>query len=603
MSQISFLQNRTLASLKKEINNIVDSYSNPYDILSELTQNAFDAIVRFIKDNGRTIKEHSISIEIDCPHRLVKVRDTGVGIERSLVHELIAPNGTDKESEIESVGEKGVGLTYAIFSCNHFHISTRYKESYFEGEVKNASMWRQSKSGVEIPTLNVINEESISTTTDTFTEITLTGVDKYYNEEEDLFSLPVELIQYIIRSKTIIGNFRAIFDANSLPNISVSLRYINHSNQSQEYSIPLKYCLPEEFLKSNGSINFDDFISKAATLDDRQKTQKLRGKALVRKGALTKNGREIRFYCMFAASRSVWKDICDYNHLYTESSGNKNYALSSGIYVVTKGMPTGIVIEPPSSFAAGYWSNFFMLIEDDSIVFDLGRKTVPSRTKGTLKEVAKQIFSDFNPYVHYVTSDPAITTTINSTVQQQQKTQCYSELKQLASLNIDAISYKKNPNQQEAAVVAIFHELIGARILKGYESLRTGYKQTYDLWATYRIAEANVGSSVRALAQNGFIELPCVIEFKFKAESILDDLTNDIKFFNDMDLIVCWDYDVEAFAKNQVEVQQIPESEVLFYGSNYKLVWPGSYNLGAASEKPVIVLRQFIEDYIRKQNN
>lgn len=66
---------------------------------------------------------------------------------------------------------------------------------------------------------------------------------------------------------------------------------------------------------------------------------------------------------------------------------DKNYGmlLNGGIYVVTKGMPTGIVIEPQTTGFSGYWSNFIMLIEDDKITFDLGRKTIPSRTKGTLK--------------------------------------------------------------------------------------------------------------------------------------------------------------------------------------------------------------------------
>ncbi len=599
MNGINFLEMRNNSSLKKEINNIVDSYSNPYDILSELTQNSYDAIVRFIKNNGETIKEHSITIEVNCPKRLVRIKDSGVGIEATVVKDLIAPNGTDKENEVESVGEKGVGLTYAIFSCNNFHITTQYKTSYFEGTVENASIWRRT-SNVPIPTLQVNCEKEISSTTDTYTEIILQDIDQYYNEEEDLFSLSPELLQYILRSKTIIGNFKAVFSPNSVPDIKVVLEYVDPTNKKNSYPVSFKYCLPEEFM-SGKTINYDDFIVKAALYDRKQKSQKLRGKALIKKGSVNKYNREIRYYFLFAPSRSVWKDICDYNHLFTESSGNeKNYALSGGIYVATKGMPTGIVIENPTTGYSGYWSNCFMLIEDDSIVFDLGRKTVPSRTKGTLKEVAKELFNSINPLFKFFTSDPAITTTFNATVQQQQKAQCYEELKKIASLNYDKINYKKNPNEQEAAVVAIFHELIGAKVLKGYESLSTGYKQTYDLWATYRISEDLVGTNYREISRNGYVELPCVIEFKYVAQSILEDLNNDVKFFTDMDLLVCWDLDENAFAKYQVEVQQIPKDDVLFYGSNYKLVWPGSYNLGAASEKPVLALRQFIHDCIQE---
>lgn len=64
-----------------------------------------------------------------------------------------------------------------------------------------------------------------------------------------------------------------------------------------------------------------------------------------------------------------------------------------------------------------------------------------------------------------------------------------------------------------------------------------------------------------------------------------------------MDLLVCWDIDEQKFAQNSIKVEKIDKEDVLFYGSNYKLIWPGSYNLGAASEKPVLSLRQFIDEY------
>jgi len=91
--------------------------------------------------------------------------------------------------------------------------------------------------------------------------------------------------------------------------------------------------------------------------------------------------------------------------------------------------------------------------------------------------------------------------------------------------------------------------------------------------------------------------LPCVIEFKYKAETILDDFNGDIKYFTDIDLIVCWDLDENKFAKERVEVEQLDPEDILFFGSNYKLIWPGAYNLGSASEKQVLSIRKFLQDY------
>lgn len=597
-NSVNFLEQRSVNSIRKEINNIIDSYNNAWDILCELCQNSFDAIIRYNKKYGEDSKDHKINIEINVPKRMIRIEDTGVGIEAKKVKEIIAPNGTDKENEVDSIGEKGVGLTYTIFSCNSFRIETQNDKSFFKGHIKNASAWR-NKQNDTIPSLIIDEEREMDSAGDTYTIIELEDVEMFTPETDDIFQQTIEVLQYILRTKTVIGYLKGVYGEKT-SRIDVQLVYVDYRDQKNIYPLELGYWLPDDFV-GNNKLNFDDFKVKAATYDDKQKTQKLRGKALIKIGSVYKSNRKINYYCFFAPSRNLWKDICEKNKLYFETdTDEKEYLLVGGIYVATKGMPTGIVIEPPTTGSSGYWNNYFIIIEDDAITFDLGRKTVPSRTKGVIKEVAKQLFMEILPYVQYVTSDPAVSTKINSTVQQVAKTKTYETMLKYADLKLDKINYQKNPNEQEAAVVSIFHELVGAGILKGYYSLSTGYKQTYDLWATYRIESKYVGDSYQELAIDGIIEIPCVIEFKYLAEAIINDLNNDIKFFNDMDLLVCWDFNEQKFASSSVEIEILPEEDVLFYGANYKMIWPGSYNLGAASEKPLLSLRQFIESYVKK---
>lgn len=590
-NNVDFLGQRSVNSIRKEINNIVNSYNNSWDVLCELFQNSFDAIMRSLKEDAN--KKHQISFQINVQERKIVVRDTGVGIEASKVKEIVAPNGTDKEDEEESIGEKGVGLTYTIFSCNNFIIETQNKNSYFKGRIDNASSWRRRLSSV-IPSLEILEEKETDETTETYTEIILKGLDEFNPIEDDIFSQTPDVLEYIIRTKTVLGYMKKIFSENQ-PDLSIQYTFVDDNGKKYERPLDFSYWLPDSFVGGN-KIDFVDFKTKAATYDDKQKTQKLRGKALYSIGSVTRSNRTINYYCFFAPSRDLWKDICEKNNLYFAGDKNNGMLVNGGIYVVTKGMPTGIVIEPPTTGYAGYWNNYLMLIEDDRIIFDLGRKTIPSRTKGTLKDVAKDLFNEFLPFIKYVTSDPPVFA--NASIQQVKKNNTYEELQKYANLNVAGIDYLKHPNSQEAAVVSIFHELIGAKILKGYHSLSSGYKQTYDLWATYDIDSSLVGSNMQSIADaNGKIVIPCVIEFKFSAESIIDDLSQDIKFFNDMDLLVCWDLDEQKFAVNSIEVERIDKEDVLFYGSNYKLRWPGSYNLGAAGEKPVLALRKFIEDY------
>ena len=73
-----------------------------------------------------------------------------------------------------------------------------------------------------------------------------------------------------------------------------------------------------------------------------------------------------------------------------------------------------------------------------------------------------------------------------------------------------------------------------------------------------QVAKAKEYATMQEYAdENDMIEMPCVIEFKYAAEDIIRDLSSDIKFFNDMDLLVCWDLDEQKFANNSIEVDQI----------------------------------------------
>ena len=86
-----------------------------------------------------------------------------------------------------------------------------------------------------------------------------------------------------------------------------------------------------------------------------------------------------------------------------------------------------------------------------------------------------------------------------------------------------------------------------------------------------------------------------MVEFKYNAESILQDFNDNIKFFNDINLLVCWDFDESKLRSDGVSVEPVPADEALFMGSNYKLVWSAAHNLGTAGEKPLLSLRQYLD--------
>ena len=110
-NMVDFLGMRSEKVLRREILNICNSYNNYWDILCEITQNSYDAIKRYIKMHGEDDKKHSIDIIINSRERSIRIVDTGTGIDSQKIKDILGPNGTDKDEEFESIGEKGVGLT------------------------------------------------------------------------------------------------------------------------------------------------------------------------------------------------------------------------------------------------------------------------------------------------------------------------------------------------------------------------------------------------------------------------------------------------------------------------------------------------------------
>jgi molecular chaperone HtpG len=597
---IDFLSIPTPERIKREIQNICDSYNHPWDFLAELCQNSVDAINTFKKLYG-DIKNHEINIEINSADRSFIITDTGIGFDKSSFLDLLAPHGTNKNKSHDTIGEKGVGLTYTIFISNKYEIESRSINSYIKGYIENAAIWKSSDS---TSTPGFVEENQLEDQTipaETFTKISLFNIEDSFIESDDVFNQTTEVLEYILRSKTAIGYTKGIQSFDDKLGIKVVLKHIDKSRNLKTISIEPSYSLPSQYLATSDIINLQEFKDAAATLSDEQKTKKLQGKCLVKIGAEHRAGRTVKYYCFFAPSRNLYKEISEKNNLeLAVSESEKEPLFFGGIYIATKGMPTGISVEPPKGGEMGYWPNFFVLFEDDSIKFDLGRKSVPSRTAGLFKDIAKNLFSEFRPFIEYVRTEPPVKS-INSTIQQYQKNNRFDIIKQYASLNLDNFHFLKHPNGQEAAVVALFHELLGANLLKGYHTLEIGYKMTYDFWGVYKIDKNLIGSNYHYMSKNSIIELPIVAEFKYKAEDILSDFDADIKFFNDIDLIICWDLDETKFAKKFIGVEPILINDVLYYGSNFKLSWPGSYNLGAASEKPVLALRHFINDLIKSK--
>jgi len=83
----SFLQ-PDLSQIRHQIRQILVSYSHEWDIVSELVQNAVDAIK--VTDEGCG----HISLVVDASTRTIEIADDGIGIDPTEIYSLLRPFGT-----------------------------------------------------------------------------------------------------------------------------------------------------------------------------------------------------------------------------------------------------------------------------------------------------------------------------------------------------------------------------------------------------------------------------------------------------------------------------------------------------------------------------
>lgn len=373
----------------------------------------------------------------------------------------------------------------------------------------------------------------------TYTRIWIEEIPAKLDEEEDLFNYSEPRLVHILRSKTAVGNTFPLFNQDARPkiDIDVDLQYVDEagvktSSQAVEYA----FASPAEYLKPSEVITWDAYQAKLA----QAKARTLKGKCLVRTGVSTSDtGKEVRWYAM-ATSRKTYDRISEEFELRTASVSD----VEPGIFVATRGMPTGIVLAPPRSQQAAYWPSFFILLEYDAIRWDLGRKFVGGRIAEMLKKIAlKDIFNEIVDHIPQFIEGGA--SELAGLEGEKKLDEIKEDVRKTPDLGLKTIAYIKEP-RHEQGVIAIFHELAGCGILKSYGVLRSSAREQYDAYARYSVHRDDLAGKAKERLGKARAEYDIFIEFKYEAADFLPDLETR-KRARDVKLLVCWQLTQKPF--------------------------------------------------------
>lgn len=536
--------------IRAQIKGIDDSYRNPWDILAELAQNSIDAI-------SATNRKGRIDIEVNSIERSVRFADNGCGISADRLPGLLNLFSSGKKDDFNSIGEKGVGLKFVLFQSSYFEITTSDGYTAARAVVKDASAWKTS-SDDELIKMD-FEELPIEEYPEPGTSIVAKGLISEQGDADEasasFFKMTLQELLFLLRSKTAIGNTTRIW-ADDVEDVDVSLRYIDSSNIEHIERVDHSYWLPIEGVDEKDLMDIEEFEEWAKKTDrsDKDKRAKLQGKILYLKGSYHHRGyRKISYWACMLPTRGMWDVLNKRMDLATSDElsnpewvdDHQSVLIKDGICIATKGMPTGISIETPRTGNAGYWSNCFMLFQDDALQFDIGRKSIHGKIRNIYKDKAKELFNRIvKLMVKYTSARPAV---LDSN--EFDEYEIRRKVESIIPLDSDVLKFKKSPAEQEASVAAVFFELVGKGIIDDIEPIYLGYRHRYDMYADFVQADGTRKWGI--------------YEFKSHLRNIVQDFSDAKKIFDEMDYIICWDVndsDIQSMSDMGIDCEPFAQS-------------------------------------------
>jgi hypothetical protein len=610
MSEIIKIEDFFSASNHKLIiRDIFAMYHHNWDIVGELIQNAVDSVL-ITAEQPPTNYKPNIKITYNARTREIVVEDNGIGIPSGDVRKIAAPHVSLKKSSEATRGEFGVGLTFGAFSSNDFRLESIFRDTKSILEVKNGYSWTMDEEDNEKLEI-LFTSEGIPTDTKSYTKV--------YVKPARFPEYSFPQLKYILQRYTAIGDFWACFKEEDGP-IKVDLVYID-SNKRKEESIPNRLWHPADFLKliNVETVDLTD-VTKEVEKGKEYAMPNWIGFGLTDKDTLSMNNKDFTYYALFCRI-AYYEQLSEKIGISSARLEEENEdrlltqpeTVSSGIFICKKGMALGATVDYPKKVLAGFWRMIFVIINCDTLRTEPGRKKLHVDDEQIVKKVAAKIFDQLTKYHHYfIPRDPDEET--QSLLRNVDKTiddiKIYVQSHPLINpANKIAISVEP---KNEQTLIALFHELIGGEVLKGYKAHRLSATETYDGIYDYKIERPYVGNEhwnewlqffpakERKEIENKklyFVDF-MIVEFKMHLEDIIKDFLQKTKYHPHIKLIVAWDANKDSIKRRGWLLEDLPQSKQKFFGARWRLRPSAEGQTRGILATDVLLLK----DFLQKQN-
>jgi hypothetical protein len=564
-------------TVKRQIRNILKSYTGWFDPLCELIQNAIDSVEARKLKNPQYIP--TIWIKIDLRENMISVTDNGIGFEKEQFRTFLAPNVSFKTQKDR--GNKGVGSTYLAYGFNHLQIGTKTADFSFLGSIKNGREWVQDESGIKIRPKVQPDEKVLHDafgTIDRGSTFTLVLVGDFIRPKDLTWigATNVDQWEAILRIKTALGGIyftrpcvlnkcyltvidengaktdKEIVDCNyiyphTVVNVCRELKEIKTTQQEliDKGKDPAK--LPDRFYKLNGLYgywNYNDIISEKGEL----------------KGELSEIERslaekyKVYIYGFFCYSTDIWDKYND-DVLKLRKKGR---ILHGGIQLATNYMPQGELIMIPLTANIGYQNVSHIVVHFSDADPDLGRKGFQPELQNLAQRIGVIIVNKFKLWRKLLQTDTGAPPNIIETrslhdwiVEQEEheKTHPLLILRKDVFLPTTEPSITSTPSCEQD-VISLFNQLLAGGVIRGIKLMATSQNQQYD--GVFRFClkkpfenhiynkETNPLGIEKDNIREGYQSAPEILEYKYSVDGLMEELERGEKTEKQIQLVVAW---------------------------------------------------------------
>lgn len=554
---------------KRVVLNILKSYTGYFDAFSEMIQNSLDALDDRKKFDPQF--KPQIWIDIDLSQNRLRLVDNGVGMSLEEFKYCFRPNVSFKRRR-EHRGHKGVGATFLAYGFSLIRLQTKRHDSMVAGLLRQGREWAEDTgSYIKRPRFEGFAfsvQELISEKSGTCIEI-LIG-DKQRPQLGWLQAQKAQQWLDALRIKTPLGGIYLTAKERQLDvNVTLTVTQADGTKDTSNSS-KIDYYYPHEMpvLSKIQSLDTIEKVMESIKGDPEQKFTKLpndfrrldavwqvwtkdqilQDHALVlnleddQKALIEKH--QMSIYGCFVSTATSWTE---FKSKFLKVRSNADL-LKGGLQLASDFMAQGDLHVIPLTSTIGYQANTHVVVHLMDGNPDMGRKVFQPEIKVLAEELAKRVVAVFKKYLKLMREDTGapLPFASNDLFKWKMLQQTYRDKHALEmTIGSGQIAMLSAP-QSEQDVIALFHEMIGAGILRTYGFLATSESERYDsLFVTRYYGELDeysltnpMGVSPKAILPGE--SQPYVLEYKYNFDALISDFECEKKFEPDINLVVCW---------------------------------------------------------------